>query len=182
MSIRGHQNTALSADIAGPSLHLASPLSARRPAQSGALSASLLSAMLFITEAAASNFLSPLRASMTVNSLPRKRRCATGCLTCRIRKVKCDEGKPTCARCTSTGRTCDGYSTLPFSRSDLRAASAEQGCMPRAAGLVSVLLFDTSFEDTVEKRYFQFFRACTVPSTISTVYMDLVLQFNRWPG
>lgn len=27
----------------------------------------------------------------------------------RIRHVKCDEGKPDCARCTSTGRTCDGY-------------------------------------------------------------------------
>jgi hypothetical protein len=27
----------------------------------------------------------------------------------RIRKVKCDEGKPHCKRCTSTGRICDGY-------------------------------------------------------------------------
>ncbi|KAH8647223.1 hypothetical protein BX600DRAFT_518502 [Xylariales sp. PMI_506] len=29
------------------------------------------------------------------------------------RKVKCDEGKPACKRCLSTGRTCDGYNT-PF--------------------------------------------------------------------
>lgn len=27
----------------------------------------------------------------------------------RIRRVKCDEEKPACVRCTSTGRTCDGY-------------------------------------------------------------------------
>jgi hypothetical protein len=27
----------------------------------------------------------------------------------RIRRIKCDETKPTCLRCTSTGRTCDGY-------------------------------------------------------------------------
>lgn len=27
----------------------------------------------------------------------------------RIRKIKCDEEKPHCKRCTSTGRTCDGY-------------------------------------------------------------------------
>ncbi|KAF4335464.1 transcriptional regulatory moc3 [Fusarium beomiforme] len=62
---------------------------------------------------------------------PRKKRYATkvktGCITCRsviplpswskcqelisdrIRRVKCDEGKPTCYRCTSTGRNCDGY-------------------------------------------------------------------------
>ncbi|KAI9148747.1 Aspercryptin biosynthesis cluster-specific transcription regulator atnN [Paramyrothecium foliicola] len=30
----------------------------------------------------------------------------TGCLVCRRRKVKCDEGKPSCVRCTSAGRTC----------------------------------------------------------------------------
>ncbi|KAH8678856.1 hypothetical protein BGZ60DRAFT_468234 [Tricladium varicosporioides] len=34
----------------------------------------------------------------------------TGCITCRIRHVKCDEEKPNCKKCTSTGRKCDGYS------------------------------------------------------------------------
>ncbi|KAF9773233.1 hypothetical protein IL306_009007 [Fusarium sp. DS 682] len=29
-----------------------------------------------------------------------------------IRRVKCDEGKPSCYRCTSTGRKCDGYDLL----------------------------------------------------------------------
>ncbi|RYP55125.1 hypothetical protein DL768_000244 [Monosporascus sp. mg162] len=33
----------------------------------------------------------------------------TGCVTCKTRKIKCDEGKPHCNRCTSTGRKCDGY-------------------------------------------------------------------------
>ncbi|KAK0714929.1 hypothetical protein B0H67DRAFT_228933 [Lasiosphaeris hirsuta] len=33
----------------------------------------------------------------------------TGCLTCKARKVKCDETKPHCERCTSTSRKCDGY-------------------------------------------------------------------------
>lgn len=27
----------------------------------------------------------------------------------RIRRIKCDEGRPVCLRCSSTGRTCDGY-------------------------------------------------------------------------
>ncbi|MCJ1249485.1 hypothetical protein MMC30_006709 [Trapelia coarctata] len=35
----------------------------------------------------------------------------TGCITCKIRHVKCDETKPACRRCTDTGRTCDGYPT-----------------------------------------------------------------------
>ncbi|KAH6603863.1 hypothetical protein Trco_007309 [Trichoderma cornu-damae] len=37
----------------------------------------------------------------------------TGCATCRIRKVKCDESKPFCQKCVNTGRTCDGYES-PF--------------------------------------------------------------------
>ncbi|RTE72658.1 hypothetical protein BHE90_012920 [Fusarium euwallaceae] len=37
------------------------------------------------------------------------RRSNGGCITCRIRRVKCDEKKPSCRRCTSTGRKCDGY-------------------------------------------------------------------------
>ncbi|WYZ43153.1 hypothetical protein EsH8_VI_000852 [Colletotrichum jinshuiense] len=37
------------------------------------------------------------------------RKVRTGCQTCKIRKIKCDETKPSCNRCTSTGRKCDGY-------------------------------------------------------------------------
>ncbi|KAJ5605483.1 hypothetical protein N7510_008264 [Penicillium lagena] len=32
-----------------------------------------------------------------------------GCVTCKIRHVKCGEERPTCVQCTSTGRKCDGY-------------------------------------------------------------------------
>ncbi|KAF5505435.1 Aspercryptin biosynthesis cluster-specific transcription regulator atnN [Colletotrichum siamense] len=37
------------------------------------------------------------------------RKTRTGCITCKIRKVKCDETKPACNRCMATGRHCDGY-------------------------------------------------------------------------
>ncbi|KAH6664803.1 hypothetical protein F5X68DRAFT_217663 [Plectosphaerella plurivora] len=33
----------------------------------------------------------------------------TGCFTCKARRIKCDETKPSCLRCVKTGRTCDGY-------------------------------------------------------------------------
>ncbi|KAH7303531.1 hypothetical protein B0I35DRAFT_465643 [Stachybotrys elegans] len=36
----------------------------------------------------------------------------TGCRTCRIRRTKCDEGKPSCQKCVSSGRVCDGYETI----------------------------------------------------------------------
>ena len=48
-------------------------------------------------------------------------RTKTGCLSCRIRRVKCDETKPHCNRCTRTGRHCDGYASVPISRRELIA-------------------------------------------------------------
>ncbi|KAL8878915.1 MAG: hypothetical protein Q9198_003372 [Flavoplaca austrocitrina] len=33
----------------------------------------------------------------------------TGCITCKLRHIKCDEEKPECQKCKSTGRKCDGY-------------------------------------------------------------------------
>ncbi|KAH8807256.1 hypothetical protein F5884DRAFT_833042 [Xylogone sp. PMI_703] len=33
----------------------------------------------------------------------------SGCITCRKRRIKCDEAKPSCNKCTSTGRSCGGY-------------------------------------------------------------------------
>ncbi|KAF5576221.1 transcriptional regulatory moc3 [Fusarium pseudocircinatum] len=48
---------------------------------------------------------------------PRARtKVKTGCATCRIRKIKCDEAKPFCEKCVKTGRKCDGYESVfrPF--------------------------------------------------------------------
>jgi hypothetical protein len=41
--------------------------------------------------------------------LGKKRRVKTGCLTCRRRRVKCDEKKPTCERCQVANVYCEGY-------------------------------------------------------------------------
>lgn len=38
-----------------------------------------------------------------------KPKVRTGCLTCKARRIKCDEGKPECKRCKIGGRKCDGY-------------------------------------------------------------------------
>jgi len=37
----------------------------------------------------------------------------TGCRTCKLRRVKCDETQPTCLKCSASGRTCDGYLYSP---------------------------------------------------------------------
>ncbi|KAK7177803.1 Transcriptional regulatory protein moc3-like protein 4 [Paraphaeosphaeria sporulosa] len=41
--------------------------------------------------------------------MSRQLKVRTGCSVCKIRRVKCDETKPSCIKCTSTGRTCEGY-------------------------------------------------------------------------
>jgi len=39
----------------------------------------------------------------------KRRRVKTGCITCRRRRVKCDERKPVCQRCEGANISCDGY-------------------------------------------------------------------------
>lgn len=49
------------------------------------------------------------------------RRVRTGCWTCKKRRRKCDEAKPNCKNCVSTGRECEGYGIkLSFDVDDSR--------------------------------------------------------------
>lgn len=98
-------------------------------------------------------------ASLTIcrpNSAPRQKRWApkvkTGCITCRFvvnpicvyenislwlfillyyscRRIKCDEAKPACRRCISTGRLCEGY----ISNTALRTAESSRQDEPSRA-------------------------------------------------
>lgn len=85
----------------------------------------------------------------------------------RIRKVKCDETKPFCQRCTKTGRKCDGYL-------DPRALAKRRG--PR-----DVAPFDQSlsplleFAAPEEQRAFWFFQNCTA----SCISGDFDAEFWR---
>ncbi|KAI0539523.1 hypothetical protein GGR58DRAFT_464603 [Xylaria digitata] len=48
--------------------------------------------------------------------MPRKgfEKARTGCITCKARKVKCDESWPKCLRCKASGRVCAGYRAPPI--------------------------------------------------------------------
>ncbi|CAI6335773.1 unnamed protein product [Periconia digitata] len=67
----------------------------------------------------------------SVRGKPRVRRKTpkkkTGCLTCKIRRVKCDEIHPACRRCTSTGRKCDGYAEDTKSQTSEPVRSSTHG-------------------------------------------------------
>lgn len=43
-----------------------------------------------------------------------KPKVRTGCVTCKIRHVKCDELKPSCQRCMTAGITCEGYKEATY--------------------------------------------------------------------
>ncbi|KKY27570.1 putative c6 zinc finger domain protein [Phaeomoniella chlamydospora] len=70
----------------------------------------------------------------------------------RIRKVKCDETRPDCYRCLSTGRRCDGY-----------ASKANQPRRVTDIAIPAPLQFLHEASD-FEKRYFQKFLCSTGPS------------------
>ncbi len=44
--------------------------------------------------------------------IARTSRSVTGCWTCRLRHIKCDEGKPYCHNCSRIGVDCDGYDKI----------------------------------------------------------------------
>ncbi|KAG9244158.1 hypothetical protein BJ878DRAFT_567806 [Calycina marina] len=82
---------------------------------------------------------------------PRRRQCGpkvrSGCKTCKIRRVKCDETHPSCNRCTSTGRRCDGY----YNAAEPKTISTIQRAFAHLPGTVE------------EKRSFSYFIQNTVP-------------------
>ncbi|KAK7995366.1 hypothetical protein PG990_014139 [Apiospora arundinis] len=68
-----------------------------------------------------------------------KPKVKTGCISCKKRHVKCDEGKPGCAKCESVGLVCEGYAlpkapkqTIPPSR-QLLPRIAQAGLASKAA-------------------------------------------------
>ncbi|KND90077.1 putative transcriptional regulatory protein C15D4.02 [Tolypocladium ophioglossoides CBS 100239] len=88
---------------------------------------------------------------MPRKGLPKVR---TGRVTCKVRKIKCDESRPECQRCKSTGRTCDGYKPPPsgsYSWSHLLRGR------PRPA------LTPTPSADPIELRGLAFFRQVVAP-------------------
>ncbi|KAK1825853.1 hypothetical protein QBC39DRAFT_270161 [Podospora conica] len=85
----------------------------------------------------------------------------TGCITCKIRKVKCDEGKPFCMRCTKTGRRCDGYLDAKSMAQRRRRAGQLLGAAGADPQGPLPLFFEWASAD--EKRSFHFFQHATAP-------------------
>ncbi|KAH8879480.1 hypothetical protein GQ53DRAFT_800186 [Thozetella sp. PMI_491] len=109
-------------------------------------------------------------------------RVKSGCQTCKARRVKCDETRPACSRCTSTGRVCEGYGiwgggiTINSRRPERKSPSRDiEAFVLRPPAPISVL--STSTE---EKEYFDWFKVRTLHklsgSFVSRFWNTLVLQ------
>ncbi|KAI0534442.1 hypothetical protein GGR58DRAFT_59287 [Xylaria digitata] len=102
--------------------------------------------------------------------MPRKgnAKVRTGCLTCKVRKVKCDEDKPSCRRCTTTGRKCDGYA--PPSTSSVLSWHRPRHLFPNV-------------NDASERRCLRFFVEVAAPVLSgpldSYFWTHLILQFSQ---
>ncbi|GAE00137.1 conserved hypothetical protein [Paecilomyces variotii No. 5] len=94
------------------------------------------------------------------NRRRRQTRVKSGCRTCKIRKVKCDEARPACHRCVSTGRVCDGYGIWGGGDS----YGSRQRCLARASqhGGVMVLSLAGHSRTTDEAQHFEWFQLRTV--------------------
>ncbi|KAF4620758.1 hypothetical protein D9613_000405 [Agrocybe pediades] len=63
---------------------------------------------------------------------PKYTRSKTGCLTCRVKKIKCDETKPNCMRCTHGSRDCSWPEGVPTRKKNAKRDDAET--RPSTAG------------------------------------------------
>lgn len=107
----------------------------------------------------------------------------------RIRRVKCGEEKPACVRCTSTGRTCDGYDygappRRPTQDTSYTAAIARKDFVQSyrfSEALQRGRLIVADIEGTeIEKRYFHEFRLAVThglgsPICSSTTFCNRVV-------
>jgi Fungal Zn(2)-Cys(6) binuclear cluster domain len=102
----------------------------------------------------------------------------TGCLTCKTRRIKCTEERPSCSRCLSAGRQC-AYQTQPKSRFD---GTTSQQPITEASALLLTKPRDHYTSDPEELRAFQFFLEVTAPAASTynphtkAFFVDLIPQ------
>ncbi|GLB37626.1 putative GAL4-like Zn(II)2Cys6 (or C6 zinc) binuclear cluster DNA-binding domain [Lyophyllum shimeji] len=75
----------------------------------------------------------PPRPEPTQRKRPKYTRSKTGCMTCRVKKIKCDETKPNCMRCTHGQRDCTWPEGVPARKKSVVRKDSAEG-RPSTAG------------------------------------------------
>lgn len=102
----------------------------------------------------------PWRAKAAANLLEARRKngrlgvkkTRSGCITCKERRIKCDEERPECKKCMLSGRRCGGYSPSPPSSVSARSGSASPPLQHSPSMALHVR--------EGEKRTYDFFLSC----------------------
>jgi hypothetical protein len=81
--------------------------------------------------------VSPTGISGSASNSKMRKRTKTGCLTCRKRRIKCGEERPTCANCIKSKRQCEGYNQRVIFKPPI-------GDWPNHPGVVSTIQYHTS--------------------------------------
>ncbi|KAF7916318.1 hypothetical protein BELL_0209g00060 [Botrytis elliptica] len=97
------------------------------------------------------------------------------CLTCKIRHIKCDEGKPKCVKCSSTGRICEYHN--PQDEAIVLSQNHAQSRVTIVPGLGST-------RSSKEHRYFDQFRHRTMYGLMgvnqdSEFWRRMILQLSE---
>ncbi|KAJ3472714.1 hypothetical protein NLG97_g10769 [Lecanicillium saksenae] len=82
-------------------------------------------------------------------------RVRTGCVSCRQRRIKCDEKKPACDNCTSKGRKCEGYEAWLVTWQPAQAAAAAAVPTPQPSPIKTPF---PNIPEAQERQLFYLFR------------------------
>jgi hypothetical protein len=104
-----------------------------------------------------------------------------GCIVCKIRRVKCDEVRPHCKRCTSTGRKCDYKPSRPDDDYCPRWTSLKP--KEKSVHLTAERALSTPNAPAQQRRAFEFFFVRVAPALAGSLDADfwsgVVLQLSR---
>lgn len=82
---------------------------------------------------------------------PRRNRCKTGCVCCRLRKKKCDETRPVCLTCQRLGLSCSWPGANEFTwRINLGLTTSKRMSRKSKSGSVSTSSEDNSYAEGLE--------------------------------
>ncbi|KAL8936767.1 MAG: hypothetical protein Q9211_004027 [Gyalolechia sp. 1 TL-2023] len=81
------------------------------------------------------------------NSPKARKRTKTGCLTCRRRRIKCGEERPTCNNCVKSKRNCEGYTPRVIFKDPLGAYRPSANSSQASGNHLQPIATHTGVED-----------------------------------
>ncbi|KAL8790069.1 MAG: hypothetical protein Q9213_000771 [Squamulea squamosa] len=106
----------------------------------------------------------------------------SGCITCKHRHVKCDEERPECRKCKSTGRKCDGYVSKKaiFAPPHMPAKVDKALVKTASSNLTPLSIYLGGWNGTPEElRGFEYFRVQTCQDlaySLNASLQEMVIQ------